>query len=543
MHTFQGSAYGILRVPDFPVFMRPDWIRNKIDGVKDVQYYQSSLFVDVLAGATVGLSQIPQALAFAILARLPATSGLYALILPCLVYGLLGSGKQLAVGPSLLASLVMGQLVNKYHIDDEQEAFHFAISVSVCVGVWLLFGGLFNMGGLIRMVSYPVLVGFSTASAWVICLNQVKDAFGFSFMWRNVPEVGGRRKYYYKLLTWYLQNWNKEGDGAWNGHGIDSHLHINKLAVGFFGCMMAGLIFYAVVKKFLMVDSTQNKKKTLAQHLFAFIGSLFVLVCLLACAREAYLIRKSSDTHHARELRVVGKALSMYQFLHTPELKFFNLGMLKLFKEVFPLATVIYMEGYAVAKKSAASRGRLPAFSGSQEMIALGLGNLANYFSPGHPVSGSFDMSALYRENGAVSTIARTMPLVVMLFAVGFLGPAFEFVPRAALSAVVVLAALRSLDLRQFWLAWRFSLEDFFVMVVTFTVTLLFHTDYGLCAGAAASALTLLIDLTFSLKTAHPVRDSDQFEGLTVIRLNKNLIYAYPATVKYALMDEVKFFC
>ena len=166
-------------------------------------------------------------------------------------------------------------------------------------------------------------------------------------------------------------------------------------------------------------------------------------------------------------------------------------------------------------------------------------GNVLNVVSSGYPVSGSFSRSALYASAGCVTLLGKAVTLFIVLLALGTLTDSFYYIPSAALAAVVMVAMLNLLDPEEFWHAWKLSKKDFFVMLITFVLTLTFDTEIGLACGLGLSLIVLLRDLAFSLE-AKPIRCAVNYEGVEVIRLNSNLVFISASRIKDTLIHEVR---
>ncbi len=202
---------GFIYVPHFPLFHRPGWLVKILVGPYDGAW-GDALLCDFMAGLTVAMTLIPQALSYATLANQPPISGLYASVLPCAAYVLLGSSMTLALGPVAIVGLLTGSLVSKYEIEAASaEAVDFAGECCLVAGTLLLVMSLLNLGNFIRFISHPVMSGFTTAAAMLIGLNQIKGAFGFKAIDGYYPQTGdGKAHYNYEVMEWLLHHFNDE---------------------------------------------------------------------------------------------------------------------------------------------------------------------------------------------------------------------------------------------------------------------------------------------------------------------------------------------
>jgi high affinity sulfate transporter 1 len=520
----------LIHIPYSPAFTRPGWLVNLVTNTPPDKIWEA-VYGDIFAGFTVGLTVIPQGLSYAALAGLPPINGLYSVILPSIVYILFGSGMQLAVGPVALVSLLMGELMTKYEIDvdvDPNGAVNFAAECALASGLLMFMFGMANLGDLIRFISYPVMSGFTTASAMIIGLNQMKNAFGFPSK-AGVPQVGGDVDYNYQVMKWFMDNWNGRDS---NGY-LWRNVHATNIT---FGIYVPLILLWFFKRNW---NPSAEVKKSNGYMAFNFFCSIATLIALIVAGHEAYLIHNFNDTHHARALKVVGVVPPGLDIFHS---RVFAHDFGQVIVDVIPLTIISFMESYAVARKTSAIRGQLWILNASQELFALGVGNMLNSVASGYPVSGSFSRSSLYASTGAQSPLAKTVTLIIVLVALGTLTKAFYFIPQAALSAVVMVAVAGLLDFHEMWVAWKLSKKDFLVMFATFIFTFVFDTEIGLCVGVGLSILVLLRDLAYSIE-AKPVSRSMAVNGVGLIRLNSNLVFVSAATIKDTLINEVRPTC
>ena len=202
-------------VPYMPAFAYPGWLTKYIKGLYNSETrlatIENIVFGDFVAGITVAMTLIPQGLSYATLANLPPIYGLYTVVLPSAVYALFGSSMSLAVGPVALMSLMTGALVTSYGINYEEDptsAIDLAAEIAFCMGIILMTLSLLNLGQYIRLISHPVMSGFTTAAACLIGLSQLKNAFGFTYP--AVPQVGANGIVsQWQVMHWYKDHWNE----------------------------------------------------------------------------------------------------------------------------------------------------------------------------------------------------------------------------------------------------------------------------------------------------------------------------------------------
>jgi len=516
----------VFHIPFLPWLYQPGWLVNYFTRPWDADFY-NDLSSDFFSGFTVAITLIPQALSYASLATLPPIVGLYSVILPIPMYIFLGTSMQLGVGPVALISLLTGELLGKYGIDateNPNQAIDFAAQACFASGLLMVIMGAFNLGNLIRFISHPVMSGFTTAAAMIIGLNQMRNAFGFPNI---VPRVGAEHgvHYNYEVMEWYLKNWNGRDE---NGYRY-LNVHAASITVGLY-VPLAALFFW---KRWFKPTAEFKKTKLFALYNFMIVVS--TLLAMVIAAKVAYDIRSTNQTHHAQHLNIVGDVPAGLDIFRAPN---FKESFSTFFFDLLPLTIISYMESFSVARKIAAQKGTLSTLNPSQELVALGLGNMVNMFATGYPVSGSFSRSALYASSGAVSLLASFTTFCIIILALGTLTSAFYFIPNAALAAVVMVAMLNLIEPIEFWNAWKLSKRDFLVMSVSFIMTLLFDTEIGLGCGLGLSLIVLLQDLAFSLESK-PISRALNFQGIEIIRLNSNLVFISSSRIKDTLIHEI----
>jgi len=517
----------IFHIPFLPAFTRPGWLLTIVKPPYTPEKLDA-LILDGVAGLTVAFTLIPQALSYAKLAGMPPISGLYSFLLPSVCYIFGATSMLLGVGAVAIVSLLMGELLVKYDIDSKKDpigAYDFAAQVCVCVGVIKVGMGLLNLGSLIRFISYPVLTGFTNAAAMLIGLSQMRSAFGFPSS--VVPRVGSSDgvQYNYQLMKWYHEHWHSRDK---NGYRY-LNVHAVRITFGLYIPLATLWVFNKLYKP------SEEVKKSWKYKMYKCFYYVATLVGLCIAGRAAYDILQTNTTHHAVKLEIVG---DIHQGIDCSRSPSFHQPWGALFVDCIPLVLISYMESYSVARKIASDKGQLGFLNPSQDLVALGVGNFFNAFMGGFPVSGSFSRSALYVQAGASTPVSKFVTLLVVLFVLGALTSAFHFIPLAALSAVIWLALLNLIDVTEFWKAWKHSKKDFWAMLATFVITLVYDTETGIATGIIVSLVFLLHDMAYSLE-AKPILGSTETKGVEVIRLNSNLVFISSSRIKDTLIYEI----
>jgi len=483
-----------IHVPYFPCISKPGWLLRFIIGPHDYNLFEV-FYSDIFAGITVAMTLIPQALSYAKIANLPPINGLYTSILPIFAYAIFGSSMHLGIGPVAIISLLTGQLVVQYGLnDDPVGAVNFAGEAALAVGVIFTAMSVINLGDLIFLISHSVMSGFTTAAACLIGLSQLKSAFGFS---NKVPQSGQPGyEYNYQVMQWFAEHWN---DVYPSGRSVRNHY--------------ATSISLALVFPLLLVQIIRNhyrptpeRKKNIYYNIWMILSSLLPFAAIIIGAHVAYVIKMNGDDLHtklnherpqyyANELKIVGTVPSGLSFLRSPKM---NWDFAKLIGDVLPLTLIAYMESYSVAQRIATQKNELHFLHASQELFANGVANLLASVSSGYPVAGSFSRSSLNSACGSRTPMSTIITAVIIILSLSFFTGAFQFIPYAALAAIIWSSIFNLIIVSEFWHAWVHSKKDFFVMITTFAVVFIFNTAVGLACGIAVSVFVILCEALFS---------------------------------------------
>lgn len=302
-------------------------------------------------------------------------------------------------------------------------------------------------------------------------------------------------------------------------------------------------------------------KKTRWFKVWTFATSILPLVAIIVGAHVAYTILKYDTSHYAQTLKVVGKLQSGLNIINIPKM---NYNFPQLLIDVIPLTLIGFMESYSVSRKLATSRNELEQLDASQELFAIGVGNMCGSFSSAYPVCGSYSRTSLAGTSDAKTPFTSCVTIFVVLLSLGTLTTSFYYIPTAALAGIIFTAVTNLISPSDFYEAWIHSKNDFFTMTVTFLITLIFDTSLGLAAGVGVSILMLLKDIIFSpdskpffeiMPSVDDVEDPDGMNmkekdieadtsgvaDLTVqiVRLNNDLVFLTAPMIKDTLVDEI----
>lgn len=414
-------------------------------------YDRLTLTNDAVAAVIVTIMLIPQSLAYALLAGLPAQVGLYASIAPLLAYAVFGTSRTLAVGPVAVISLMTATAAGGVAAQGSPEYVAAALILALLSGLILAAMGLLRLGFLANLLSHPVVSGFITASGILIALSQLKHILGIRASGETLPEM---------LRTM------AETLGQAN---------LPTLVVG-----VASLLFLFWVRKGLKPLLLKWGAKPRLADLLAKAGPVFAV--------GASILAVVSLGLDARGVAVVGEIPTGLPPITVP---MFDPELWSaLFVPALLISVIGFVESVSVAQTLAAKRRQ--RIEPDQELVGLGASNIAAAFSGGYPVTGGFARSVVNFDAGAETPAAGAYTALGIAAAALFLTPLLYFLPVAVLAATIIVAVLSLVSLREPKEVWRYSKSDFAAMAGTIVVTLLMGVEAGVVTGVGVSLALFL---------------------------------------------------
>ncbi|MGB5237195.1 MAG: sulfate permease [Flavobacteriaceae bacterium] len=452
---------------------------------------------DILAGFTVGIVLIPQAMAYAMLAGLPPEFGLYASLIPLLIYVLLGTSGPLAIGPVAMDSLLVAIGLGALALSDG-EYIAMAIFLALIVGVIQLLMGILRMGYLVNFISKPVISAFTSGAALIIMVSQLKYLLGIEM---------GRSSRFHELI--------------WQAVQKASEINIVDLMIGIFG-----IILIAVLKRW--------KRRFPGILLAVVLGILTVYLFNL-------------DNYNVNIVGIIPSGLPTFQ---VPEFSFDALA------EIWPFALTLALVGYLEAVsigKGIEEKSEEDRLDPNQELVALGASNIAGSFFRAYPVTASFSRSAISYESGAKSNFAGLFAAILVLVTLLFLTPVFYFLPKSILASIIVVSVFGLIDLSYAKRLWRLRKDEFIVWIITFLSTLFIGIVQGIFIGVLLALLLMVY------RTSNPhfavlgkIRNSDYYknierfgeeielrEDLLIIRFDAQLYFGNTSYFKKQLYNFI----
>ncbi len=388
---------------------------------------------DLAAGVAVALLAIPQSLAYAQLAGVPAYHGLYAAFIPAIIGVLFGSSALLSTGPVALTSLLTASSVGLLAAQGTNQFVAYVLLVSLLSGIFQIGFGLARAGILLNLLSQPVLVGFINAAAIIIALSQLPALTGITALPSDntLVSIG-------KLLTM-----------------IDT-LHVTSLAMG--------MLAIALLIGF----------KRVAPKLPG------VLIMVVVLTMISYL-----GDYAQNGGAIVGEIPAGVPSLSIPQMSW--QASIALVPAAFVIALVSFMEAMSSCKVIAGKTRT--SWDENQELIGQGLAKVAASFCNAMPVSGSFSRSALNLASGARTGYSSLFATAFVLLTLLYFTSLLYHLPKPALAAMIVLAVFNLVNLRAMRDAWRANRDDGIAAILTFLATLAFapNIQNGILAGIAFS--------------------------------------------------------
>ncbi len=453
-----------------------DWLPN---------YKKEYLNGDLSAGLTVGVMLIPQGMAYAMIAGLPPVYGLYAAMIPQLVYAIFGTSRQLAVGAVAMDSLLVAAGISVIAEAGSENYIALAILLAFMMGAIQLILGIARMGFLVNFLSKPVINGFTSAAALIIGLNQLKHLIGVDIARNNNVFI---------IIFDAIENF--------------ASIHWISVAIG-----ISAIIILKNVKKI-------HK---------AIPGALVAVVL-------GVLIVKYLELHNIG-VKIVGevpKGLPSFSIplLDTPH---FN----ELIPIAFTLALIAFMEAVSVAKAIQVNHKDEYKLDPNQELIGLGMGNIVGSFFSSFPTTGGFSRSAVNEQLGARTNLAAIISASLVALTLLFLTPLFYYLPNAILAAIIMVAVFELIDTQFPVLLWKTKKEDFLMLAISFGVTLGLGIKEGIGVSVAMSLLAMIYRSTkphFAVLGKMPnskeYRNINRFDNLET--RSDILVFRYDADLYFA---------
>ncbi|KAM9324409.1 solute carrier family 26 member 6-like [Gastrophryne carolinensis] len=477
------------------------------------------LLGDIVSGISVGIIQLPQGLAYALLAGVPPVFGLYSSFYPVLLYSIFGTSRHISAGTFAVISVMVGSVTeslvpsenyiqgNGSIVDTvamDAARVQVASSLTLLVGLFQILLGLVQFGFVVTYLSEPLIRGYTSAAAIHVTVSQLKSIFGVNVSQRSHP-----LSLIYTIVT------------------ICAKLPQTNVA-----SLLTGLIAITVlfIVKFL-------NEKYIAKIRMPIPIELITLIVATG-------ISYGADLKAAYGVDIVGNIPTGFKPPIVPDVSYFPAVV----GNAFAIAVVVYAFTISLVKMFAVKHGY--NIDSNQELIALGLSNSVGGFFQCFTIGTAMSRSLVQESTGGNSQVAGAMSCLVILIIILKAGELFETLPKAILASVVIVN-LKGIykQFRDIPMLWRSNRVDLLVWLVTFIATILLNLDLGLAVSVAFSLLTVIFrtqlphySILGKVSGTHVYRDVSHYQqvqevpGIKIFRSSATIYFAnaelYANTVK-----------
>lgn len=460
-------------------------------------YNITTLIQDIIAGITVGLTAIPQGIAYAVVAGLSPEYGLYAGLLGGFVYLFFGSCKDITIGPTAVVSTLTAKYVSGYSSD-------FAVLAAFLSGLVELAMGVLCLGFIVEFISQPVITGFTNAAALQIASSQLKALLGLN---------GSAGHVFYESVLNFIEN--IKTIQLW-----DSVLGITTILILF-------------LLKYLGKGCSRTDGFSKRMKWFISLGRNAVVVILGIII--AYSLKAVNGTEPFTLIGDIGNGLPPFRpppfstTVGNETLTFTDmLQVLGPRSIILPLVSIL--ESVAIAKAFAGSK----PVDATQEMIAIGLCNIAGSFVRSMPVTGSFTRTAINNASGVQTPAGGVFTGLLILLALSLLTSTFYYIPKATLAGLIITAMFSMMEYTIFIRLWKNSKRELVVLTTTVIVSLIVGLEYGIVTGIVLEAIMLLYGNSRPKLSVNSVRN--QTTNAVVVSLLDSLSYCAAEHVRRAIL-------
>ncbi len=484
------------------LFPALDWLVGY--GTDDIQG-------DLQAGLTVGVMLVPQSMAYAMLAGVPPIYGLYASLVPLVLYVLLGTSRHLSVGTVAVDMLIVaagvGGAVETLGIPDEQYV-ELAVLLAAMTGMLEIVMGLLGFGFMVNFLSRPVIAGFMTAAPLIIAASQISNLVG----------IEAADTQYVHLYIW---------------HAIERVQAFHPVAVGI-GTIGVGLL--------IVLQIWKPRWPAALIWVASAIGGAW----LLGLDTSGPVVIGGVELAES----AVDTVGNVPEGLPSFEVQAWSWEAVRtLAPTAVTLALVQFMSIMSLGEAFASEHDY--SVDGNRELIAIGTANLVGSFFRSIPVSGSFSRSAVNDQAGANTPMTNVIASVLVLIALLFLTPLFQYLPTTALAAIIMVACVGMIDVPELKYLLETRWIDGTVALLTFLATIGIGIQQGILIGVGASIVVVLYDLsrpnvaelghvpgTQEFRDLERNPETEGISGIHIMRIDSRFAFANAKVLKEELLTE-----
>ncbi|WP_201568720.1 SulP family inorganic anion transporter [Psychrobacter sp. JCM 18900] len=480
----------------------PAWLR---------QYQLSALPTDLVAGIVVGVLVIPQSLGYAVLAGLPPVYGLYAAIVPVLVYAWLGSSNVQAVGPVAITAIMTASGLLPYAEQGTEQYALMASLLALMVGALLWVAGRLKLGWIMQFISRGVSAGFVSGAAVLIFVSQLKYL-------TDIPVTGNSLIGYLSTLQRYA-----------------SQLHPLTLAIGV--TAFALLVANRYASEWIWQTWLSSSYAKWAERLFPLI--LLGIAIVLSMALHW-------STHGVATIGRIPQGLPSFTLPHISDLQ----EALKLLPTAGLMALIVFVSSSSVASTYARFRGE--SFDANRELTGLGLANLSGGLFQSFSVAGGFSRTAINADSGAKTPLASLVTVLVMIAALIAFSNALAPLPYALLGATIMASIIGLIDIATLKSAWQRDRLDGASFLAAFVGVLIFGLNTGLVIGLMVSFASLIwqsskphVAVVGQLGGTGHFRNINRhdvvtFDNLLMLRIDESLFFGNSESVHRRILNAMQ---
>ena len=461
-------------------------------------YHPKHFKADVVAALIVLAMLVPQGMAYAMLAGLPPVMGIYASILPMIIYAFTGSSTTLSIGPVAIISMMVFSALQPLFAVGSTAYIEAACLLAIMVGIISLILGLFRFGFLIQLISHPVIKSFIIASALLIALGQFKFLLDIPLQTNNIPEFIGSL--------------------------VNNFHHISFLSVG---VSLAAITILVFLPKWVRSD---------------FLNKTIPLLLVLSSIIVVYAF--SLDQHGLKTVGIIPTGLPSFHF------PTWNFDLVqKLLPSAFIIAMISFVESLAIAQATALQKR--DDLNSNQELIALGLANIAAGINMGFAVSGSLSRTVVNSDAGAKTPMSGVMSSLLMIAVSLYFTSFFQNLPLTILAATIFVSIWKLVSFLPFFETWKYSKADGLAMWATFLGVTCIDISTGLVIGIILTFILLLwrisrphIAVIGLVEGTQHFRNVSRYDVLTTetiasFRIDENLNFLNAHVLKGYIITEL----
>lgn len=435
------------------------------------KYRLDALQSDVIAGLTVGLTVIPQGLAYANIAGLEPQYGLYSAFMGCFVYCLMGTSKDITLGPTAIMSLMTATFGSLPGSDPT-----YAIILTLVTGVVQLVMGILKLGILVNYISYPVINAFTSAAAITIAVGQVKNVLGLKDIEREFLHMV-----------------------------YDTCRKIPETNVWDMTMGLISLVVVILLKKLRQIKYADESDPDAVIPLPKKVFRKFVWLCgtaanaiIVIVAAGVAAIMETSGVQLNETITVTGEIAAGMPPFEVPSFEYHNgnetISGGEIFGEIGAGLLIVPLLGLVetMAIGKAFARTNNYKIDPTQELLANGAANIVSCFVHSYPITGSFSRTAVNSQSGVRTPMGGVFTGALVILALCVLTPWFYYIPKAALAAVIIAAVIQMVDYHIILVLWRANKWDLVPLFVTFICSLTIGIEYGILIGIGINILIIL---------------------------------------------------